>query len=330
VTSARKRLIFIGAALLVNVACSGEATTEGFEQPLRVEGAQFRDGALPGLPPLTADDVIAGTPPTRPNVSSISFSGGVVKQGEPGRKISGLASGDSTAVGVRWENFGTGYWLIPTLNRDGVNPDDVEWRVSASFGHDLEPGLHRLLFAAFDAKGRSGTQGALRLCVLPEIPDNGNACDPTVSPPELVVSLGWDAPVDLDLRVITPSGKVVDSKHASTAIEDENGDYDPTADGTGVFDADGYAHCHSDGRRRENLVFQTTPPPGTYLVYANLFDACGEAAVHFNASLHVPAPAGEPDTFVSKQTFIQPGELQAVHANGGTKLGLFLTSFNVN
>jgi uncharacterized protein YfaP (DUF2135 family) len=142
-----------------------------------------------------------------------------------------------------------------------------------------------------------------------------------------VVSLGWSEPVDLDLRVITPSGKVVDSKHASTALENDEGDYDPSEPGTGIFEPDGFAHCHSDGRRRENLVFQAAPPAGTYLIYVNLYDACGRDSVHFDVSMQVPAEGEEPDTFEPRQTFNQPGQLQAVHANGGTKLGLFVTSF---
>jgi hypothetical protein len=321
------RSAWLLAALVGTSACSGEDTTLALDEPLRVEGAQFFEGDLPGLPPQTADDVIAGTPPTLPNVGSISSASGLIRQGEPGRTISGLASDDSAAVAVRFDGVGSGYWLVPTRSLDALNPGQVEWRLKASLGLNIDAGLHRLLFAAIDTKGNSGTQGALRLCVTPEITDNGNACDPSVSPPALVVSLGWSEPVDLDLRIITPSGKIVDSKHASTALENEDGDFDPSEPGTGVFEPDGYAHCRADGRRRESLVFQDAPPAGTYLIYANLYDACGEDTVHFNVSMHTAVPGTEPDTFEARQTFTQPGQLQAVHANGGTKLGLFLTSF---
>jgi YD repeat-containing protein len=84
----------------------------------------------------------------------------------------------------------------------------------------------------------------------------------------------------------------------------------------------------AEGTRRENLVFQTPPSSGTYLIYANLYDACQESSVDFDVSLHTAVPGDEPDTFVTKQTFHQAGQLQAVHANGGAKLGLFVTSFN--
>ena len=36
----------------------------------------------------------------------------------------------------------------------------------------------------------------------------------------------------------------------------------------------------------------------------------------------------EADTFAVQQVSHQSGQLQAVHANGGEKLGLFVTSFN--
>jgi hypothetical protein len=313
--------------LLLQLACSGEDTTVGFGEPLRVKDAQFREGALPGLPALTADDINAGVKSTPPSVEAVLLGNNVLASDDPGRTIRGQASADSAAIGVRLADAGSGYWLVPTSSVDPLSPGVVEWSLSAAFDRDLNPGLHRLLFAAIDDRGKSGTQGELNLCITPTLPDNGNACDPTTSPPNLVVDLAWDAPVDLDLRVITPSGKVVDSKHPTTADADEDGKVDPTAEGTGRIDHDAFAHCQAVGRRTENLVFQTNPAPGTYLVYANLYDACGQADVHFDVSLHVAAPGDEEGTFTQKQTFHQAGQLEAVHANGGAKLGMFLTSF---
>jgi hypothetical protein len=289
--------------------------------------AQFREAELPGLPPLTTDEVNGGVRPKSPSVSSVSLANSLIPIGEPSRSISGHASLDAVAVAARFPDAGSGYWLVPTGSADVVNSGELEWRMRASFGQNIKPGLHQLLFAALDARGRSGTQAALNVCLTPEVPDDGNACDPTVSPPALVISLDWDAPVDLDLRVITPSGKVVDSKHPSTADEDADGKLDLGAPGIGIIDHDAFAHCSPSAGRRENLVFQTTPSAGTYLIYVNLYDACGEAGVHFDVSLQVAAPGEEPDTFAVKQTFRQAGELQAIQENGGAKLGMFVTSF---
>jgi hypothetical protein len=322
---AQAALPLLGLALALG--CSGEATTEGLDQPITVLDAQFFEAKLPGLPPLTTDEVNAGVMPISPSVSSVSLANSLIPIGEPSRALSGRASLDALAVAARFADAGSGYWLVPTSSADVVNSGELEWRMRAAFGQSIEPGLHQLLFAALDARGRSGTQAAINLCLTPEVPDNANACDRTVSPPALVISLSWDALVDLDLRVITPTGKVVDSKHPSTADEDADGKLALDAPGIGFIDHDGVSHCNPTGGRRENLVFQTTPPAGTYLVYANLYDSCGESGVHFDVSLHVAAPGKEPDTFSVKQTFRQAGELQAVHENGGAKLGMFVTSF---
>jgi len=321
---------FVAALLGVTatlLGCSSEPTTEGLELPFRVLDAQFRAGKLPGLAPLTADEVNAGLMPTAPAITSVSLANSLIPVGEPSRTISGRASLGAAAVALRLADQDDGYWLVPTGSADIVNNGEVEWRVRTAFGRNLEPGLHQLLFAALDGKGNSGTRGTLNLCLAPEVPDNGNSCDPTVSPPALVISLSWDNPVDLDLRVVTPSGQVVDSKHPSTAVEDENGDLDPSAPGTGVIASDAFANCAPTGRERENLVFQTPPAAGTYLVYANLYDSCGEPGVHFDVSLHVAGPGKEPDTFATQETYRQAGELQAVHENGGARLGMYVTSF---
>jgi len=312
----------------VLLGCSSEPLTQALEEPIRTPDAQFRKGDLPGLPPLTTDEVNGGVKPQSPTVTSVSVANSLVPLGEPSRTISGRASTDAKAVGVRFADAGSGYWVLPTRGADVLNGGELEWRFDAAFGHNLEPGLHRLLFAAFDENGNSGTQADLNLCIAREVPDNGNSCDPTTSPPALVVSLSWDAPVDLDLLVITPTGKVVDSKHPSTAEEDEDGKVNPNGEGVGIFTGDAFAGCIKAGTRRENLVFQTTPPSGTYLIYANLYDACGEPSVTFDVSLHTASAGVEPDTFTVQRTFHQAGQLLAVHANGAAKRGMFITSFN--
>lgn len=312
---------------LVLLGCSGDPLTEGLEQPLRVAGGQFQEGDLPGLPPLTADDVNAGVKPEPPNVAGVRLNNSIIASGEAGRPFSGSASRDSQAVGVRFANLGTGYWVIPTAGPDEA--DGLEWRFRAAFGHGLPPGKHELLFAAIDADGRSGTQVSVNLCLLPEVPDNLSTCIPDTAPPALVVRLTWEAAVDLDLRVVTPTGKVVDPKHPTTADADAQGKVDPSGDDIGKVDHDAFAGCSaSDGRGGENLVFQATPPAGTYLVYAGLFDACGASGVTFDVSLHA---ASVDDDGVTRQveTYRQSAQLSAVNADGGAGLGTFITSFEV-
>jgi hypothetical protein len=308
-------------------ACSGEPLTPGFEEPLRIAEAQFREGNLPGLAPLTADELNAGVKPESPTVVAVSLGNAVIPPREAGRTLSGLASDDSAAIGVRFADLGSGYWLLPTGAADPVSDGALEWRFRAAFAGDVPPGRHDLLLAALDASGHSGNQVGLTLCLLPEVPDNGNACDPSTRPPDLVVSLGWDSAVDLDLRVLTPDGKVVDAKHPTTAVKGEDGKLDITDEGVGKLDYDSYAACVPDGRRRESLIFQSSPPPGTYLVYAGLFDACGQPGVTFDVSVHVASSTS--DGVRPVETFRRSAQLGAVQADGGAKIGTYITAFVV-
>jgi len=319
----RSMLTVLALGLL---GCSGETLTTGLTEPLRVSGAQFFEGDLPGLPPLTADDLNAGAMPQAPNVSGLTLNNAIIAPGEAGRTVSGSATKDSVAVGVRFADLGSGYWLIPTGSPDDA--EGLEWRFRAAFGRGLPPGKHELLLASVDSQGRSGTQVAVNLCLLPEVPDNGSACIPDAAPPALVVSLAWDARVDLDLRVITPTGKVVDPKHPTTTDPDQDGKVAANPN-SGTLDHDAFAGCGaSDGHGNENLVFQNTPAPGTYLVYASLYDACGAAGVTFDVSLHAPS-VGDDGALHQVETYRQSAQLSATQADGGAALGTFITSFVV-
>ncbi len=319
----------VGAVALLGLVggCSGEPLTPGFEEPLRLAGAQFFEGPLPGSPPLTADDLNAGVKPESPTVISVTLGNALIPPREAGRSLSGLASPDSSALGVRFADLGSGYWLLPTGSADPVSDGALEWRFSAAFAGGVSPGRHELLLAAIDGSGRAGNQAGITLCLLPEVPDNGNVCNPTTAPPDLVVSLGWDSAVDLDLRVVTPDGKVVDPKHPTTAVKGKDGKLDITAKGIGQLDYDSYAACRPDGHRRENLIFQSSPPAGTYLVYAGLFDACGKPGVTFDVSIHVASSTS--DGVRPVETFRQSAQLSAVQADGGAKLGTYITAFVV-
>jgi uncharacterized protein YfaP (DUF2135 family) len=142
------------------------------------------------------------------------------------------------------------------------------------------------------------------------------------------VSLSWDSDVDLDLRVVTPGGKIVDGKAPSTAVKDADGNLDPNAPGIGQLDVDSNANCVIDHRGRENLIFQQKPVPGTYLIYANLFDSCGHGSVRFQVSLHSAVDSGD-GTFSVVESYSVAGGLIAPQANAGRKLGSFVTEFTV-
>jgi hypothetical protein len=319
-------------------ACGGQPVTRGLEEPLRVPGAQFIEGTLPGLAPLTIEEIQAGVEEQTPRVPAADFGGGsTVKLGESGKRVTGSVSADAAAIAVGFAALGSGYWVQPVRAFD-AQTGGFSFGFTLELSTELEPGLQRLLFAAVGPSGQSGNQKALDLCLEPEIPDKplgtapavrGNACDPSFQPPALVVSLGWDSAVDLDLQIVTPSGKRVDAKHVTTAEAMPGEKPDWKEQGTGILDRDSNAGCVIDGLNRENLVFAELPPPGVYGLYVDLYEACGKPAVHFTASLTQRVDGPEPDTFAQAETFRQDGQLAAAQADGGARIGLFVTEFTV-
>ena len=327
------RGLVFSCALLSLVACSSQAQNSGTTEPLRVtyggtNNAQFRPGALPGSRPLTSAETLANAPQDPPTVFSLNASGNVIRQSDTGFTIGGLASTEAVAVGIRFADLGTGYWLLPVAGQDPTNPGTFTWSATADFGAGIPAGFHSLLVVAIDKAGHAGTQTAQDLCVASDIPDNLSACSPGAKPPTTVLSMAWDTAVDLDLRVITPQGKIVDPKHPSTALA-VNGHVDPSVAGTGVFDTDAERDCVDTGHRRENLVWQDAPEPGRYYVYASLYSACAQSSVRFTVSLNQPGPAEDGGVHHLVSTFERTGELLAANADAGTSLGLFVTEFVV-
>jgi hypothetical protein len=316
------RLALFALAL---VACKpeGEEGTLGFSQPLRVEKAEFREGALPGLPPVEADAAVL------PNVTAVETSNLVVFPGQLEKQISGRLSADSVALGIRFADLGTGWWVLPAGPPDVSVGAEKTYALEVELARDLPIGLHELRVAAIDDQGKSGTQGKLGVCIVPPIPDNLNACDPSIEPPAAVLSLTWNDNVDLDLGLVAPNGKVLTSKHPSTALATDAGiqDSDLADPATGKLDHDSNAACVIDGLRRENVVFQAQPPNGLYQVYANLFDACGESSVTFDVTLYraEPRPDGAGKWLVPHD--LGHGVLTSFDANGGSSPGLFVTEF---
>ncbi|HEY5375979.1 MAG TPA: hypothetical protein VIK01_20005 [Polyangiaceae bacterium] len=318
--------------LLPLTACSGQPQNSGITEPLRVtyEGtnnAQFRAGSLPGSRPLTSPETLADVAQNPPTVS-LNVSASVIRESDTGFVISGSTSSEALAVGIRFLDLGSGYWLLPVAGQDPTRPGTFSWSATLDFGAGIPAGFHSLLAVGIDSAGHGGTQTAQDLCVASDIPDNLSACSPGAKPPTTVLSMAWDTAVDLDLRVVTPLGKIVDPKHPSTALA-VNGHVDPSVPGTGVFDTDAERDCVDTGHRRENLVWQDPPDAGRYYVYASLYSACGQPSVRFAVSLNQPGPAEDGGVHHLVSTFERTGELLASGADAGTSLGLFVTEFVV-
>lgn len=311
----RRAIAILAAALL---GCSGEASPTGFGEPIRVLDGVFKAGPLPGSPPVD------GGEPVKPTVTAVNSVNNILRPGQGGKGLGGVVTDDASGVAVRFPDLGTGYWLVVPGAPDVSAPDALTFSMNLDVAADAPPGLHTLRFAAVNEMGEAGTQTDLLVCIDSPIPDNFNACDPSIPPPQAVLSLSWDAQVDLDLVVVTPSGQVVDAKHRSTApLADGGVTIDPMKDG--VIDRDSNAGCALDARR-ENLVWQGAPAAGQYLVYVNLFSACARDAVRFTVALHRAEPADGGSTLVKKLE--QSGELLAIDANGGATKGLYVTAFS--
>lgn len=316
------------AVFLFAVACDGTRVTAGLEEPFAIEGGQFHEGRLPGAPPEE--------PPAPPRATAVTTEVTRLHPGLAAVPFFGWATLDAVAVAARIEGLGTGYWVVPTGPPDPqVQGEPVRtWRFVADLHESLPPGRHRMLVAALDGAGRAGTQVESALCVQRKVPDNGNACDPSKAPPALVVSLAWDRPADVDLVVVTPDGRAISSRSPSKGLgADQRIDRsapDQNAPGVGYLDFDSNNGCSNDGRQLENVVFQEHPEPGSYLVYVNLHDACREPSVRYVVSRWSRAGVeGRPDAFTVTESERKSGTLQAVQANGGVRLGTFVTEFFV-
>jgi hypothetical protein len=296
--------------LLLLLAC-GTRNESGLDQPFRVRNAAFVQGELP-----------KGS--GRASVTVVETLNNVVFPAQAGKRISGRTTKGAATVAMRFKDLGTGFYRIVTENPDPAAQGELTWNATLDFARDVPSGLYALQLVAFDAAGQPGELREVPLCISSAVPDNLSACDPKIAPPAAVISLHWDTNVDLDLQVVTPDGKTIDPKHPTTAPNVDGG-VDPAvlaSPRTGRIDRDSNPYCAVDGLRRESIVWQGAPQPGTYLVYANLFDACGQASVRFTVTLYL----NDGGKLVEKVA--QSGQLLAGDANGGSRVGLYLTDLN--
>jgi len=296
---------------LVLTSCGGERNPSGLEEPFRVRNAQFHEGDLPGSAPGDA-----GTSTTTPEITALESANSLLRLRQPGKVFSGRTNPRGATVGVRFPTLGTGWWQLNVGGPDPTFDNDYTWTLQADFSDALPTGLQNLRFVAIDEAGRAGEQRDYRVCVLPDVPDNLNACDPTIVPPDTVISLAWEEDVDLDLVVVTPEGRVVDARHPSAEM--------PATRTSGALDRNSNANCAIDSIRRENLVFQGAPAVGVYRIYANLFSACGRPATRYRATVHLREILEGGRTSGVRETFRRDGLLTALSANGGAALGTFV------
>lgn len=299
-------------------ACGDQSATGGLDEPVRVKGAQFVSGPLPGTTPGAA-----GPPDLR--VTSVTSASRVALPGQAGKKLDGRAGGRASAIGLRFADMGSGYWVFPMGPTDPQFPGELSWEAELDFSivASAAAGFHPLRMVAIDPTGAAGEQSEVALCLTSLTPDNLSSCDPKIAPPDAVISLLWDADMDLDLRVTLPGGRTVDPKHPLT---------DPTADGgaaspdVGTVSRDSLAACAKDGRRQEDLVFQKRPK-GTVDVYAQLFDACGRQATTFTVVVY--EADGQPPNRRLVERWRESGRVVSTLAGNDSALPpTFVTSYD--
>jgi hypothetical protein len=317
---ARRPAAVLTIALLVagstHVACgSGVPANTGVKEPIVVSGSQFFSGVLPGTAP-------SDTGGPSPSVLEVDYSNRHVIPGASGKSFSGLVSVDAVSVGVRLADLGTGYWVVPVGARDSMLANSSDFAFSASFDVNDPPGQHPLRIVGIDYAGNAGTQVDTTICIASRIPDNGHACDPSQPVPAAVVTLQWDTNFDVDLHVIAPDGTDINPKTNPLQFAVDAGQ-PPASDPK--IDRDSLGHCVPDGLRQEDLVFPGYPAVGPYDIYADPFDACGQATVRFKLTVYEAGDDGE-----LHATYSQGGELLANSVTGGASSGLFIAEKQFN
>ncbi len=282
------------------VGCGdSERASSGASEPLTVSNGQFFEGSYPsdqGGPAIT---------------STSGFRSTIIPAGTVAKSIGGNAAAGALSVAVALEGLGSGYWVAPVGSPDQETKGELTWRVICNFADDLPAGPHRLLFAAANRDGQFGAQRVLDVTSLPFSPQG-----------HVVASLSWGNDADLDLHLISPSGKELDPKHlSSTAIDATTMMPLP---GGGALDRDSIANCVPDGRRAENVVWASDAPvppeAGTYTVRVDMFNACGRPATNFAFDLYVDGRAVQHQAGVLLDTDAD---------NGGPGSGLYVTQFTL-
>lgn len=315
---------FLSLSLVAfTISCSETPLTEALNEPISVIDAQFVPGEFPGSPPRETGS------PARPNASAlITFQSNIV-QGTPNVEFNGLLSADAVSFAVALEDEGSGYFVLPAGNPSAGNVGFLEAPFRLNVHSSIEPGLKTLRVAAIDAEGKSGSWTEQQICVGSAVPDNGNACNPEFAPPTVVLSLEWNAAVDLDLQVRTPSGILVSPKNRTTIAPKDRGDVDPNDPNVGRLDRDSNQGCLADSPQRENFVVQGSPERGKYLVYVNLFDPCGEEAVSYKLVQRSRIAGDEHGTYAVKTVDKAAGSLVALQAQPVGSVGTYVTDFTV-
>ncbi|MEX1367193.1 MAG: hypothetical protein AB1Z98_28965 [Nannocystaceae bacterium] len=246
-------------ASLVMPACEASPSRfgPGLDLQVRAAPAQLRRGGLApdeGGPPVS--QVLRPQPEITRGDATVQLRG---RLGPGGVSLHLQAEGDDD------------HWLVAPDGYDFVVTDELLWGTQLEFSHAIAGDRVGLRLQAVDARGRAGPVQTVDFVVLPDMP-----------PSQLLVSLGWNSAVDLDLYVELPDGTIVGPKNP-TSNEPTDGVVPPPDAwmDSGVYPYDSNQQCRLDLRNREDVVWVRPPPSGTYRVYVHLFSPCDAPSVDF-------------------------------------------------
>ncbi len=303
------RTILLAALLLTG--CTGEVDDLiGLLEPVRVHDGTFHEGELP----------LANAPMGTLTVTGVEARSGLAVVGQLDRGLTGRVTEDAWALAVRIGGMGSGWWVVPVENLNPIFPGQRDFHVEYDVNGGIPPGIHPLQLAAVNEDGERGPVFDVETCFFEDaVPDGLNACDPTLPPPAIVVSLVWDRLVDLDLRMKTPDGQEITWKAPTTGVPDASGKVpgealeDPTL---GRLTRDSNAGCVIDGRNAEAVVWREPPTAGSYPVYVDFFEPCGERGTNFVVSVYRRREL-DGGRWALEETERRAGSLELVHVTGG-------------
>ncbi len=291
----------MAVATLVLAACTepGSLPGLGLDLQLRIADAQLLRGELAsdqGGPAVT--QLLRPQPQVARGEGTVELAG---RLGPGGVALHIQAVGDPD------------HWIVAPKGLDFVVADELLWDTQLQFSPAIEVDRLPVRLQATDEHGRPGPVLETSFVILPDLP-----------PARLLVSLGWDAPVDLDLHVETPNGIVVGAKNPTTLQPTAGQVLPPQAwMDAGLFAFDSNQQCRLDLQNRETVAWVGEPPAGTYRVYAHLFSPCDQEAVHLGVMVQHD---GRP---IAEASATQYAFDSRVHPADGEAPGLLVIEFEV-
>jgi hypothetical protein len=239
---------------------------------VQVEGGQAMRGSIAGPADLStaSASIVPQNASVFPGVSRKSIKGSI------GPDV------NAVALGVAGDS---GYWLVPALTPELTDPHSFTFTAALSVSRSLRTspllvdngdGTSTLPLSA-RAVDSSGNFGPAFI--------QGFILDAPTLAGSLIVSLDWDAPVDLDLHVQVPAANPTGFVDVWAKARSASPKSTPP---DGVLDFDCNANCQLDGRGGENVVWQGQPPTGHYVVRVDAFSLCGQTAAAWHAIAYTP------------------------------------------